>query len=309
MEFLLNGSKSLRQVLIPDEERLVCALGCFDGVHIGHRALIREVLSDRNGLIGAVWTFSEPLAKPFIEKVEDRLHILSELGVKYAVCESYEKVKDMSAMAFLEYLYSKLGVRRIVCGTDFRFGKDREGDVEFIKQNAPDIGMEVTVIEPVYADIGGERVKASSTTIRSFISEGKMREADVLLGRRFSVTGVVVSGNNLGRTIQVPTLNQRFEKGRIIPKHGVYETVCVADSIRYPAITNVGTRPTVSGGSTEINCETHIIGQKLDLYGSIVSVDFYDYVREEKKFDSLQALRDQIEKDIAQSVSSFRKRF
>ena len=158
------------------------------------------------------------------------------------------------------------------------------------------------------AAIGEEKLKVSSTLIRKMISEGKMVETEKLLGRRFSVVGVVVSGNNLGRTIQVPTLNQRFEKGRIIPKHGVYETVCIVDSIKYPAITNVGTRPTVSGGSTDVNCETHVIGQKLDLYGKIAAVEFCDYVREEKKFDSLQELRDQIERDIERSVSSFRKR-
>ena len=308
MEFLLNGSRSLRQVMIPPETELVCALGCFDGVHIGHRALIDEILADRNGLTSAVWTFSEPLAKPFIERVEDRLHILSDLGVKFAICESYEKVKDMSALSFLTYLSANQNVKRIVCGSDFRFGKDREGDVDFIRREAPALGMSVTVKEPVYAQIGEEKLKVSSTLIRKMISEGKMVETEKLLGRRFSVVGVVVSGNNLGRTIQVPTLNQRFENGRIIPKHGVYETVCIVDSIKYPAITNVGTRPTVSGGSTDVNCETHIIGQKLDLYGKIVAVEFCDYVREEKKFDSLQELRDQIERDIERSVSSFRKR-
>ena len=166
MEFLLNGSRSLRQVMIPPETELVCALGCFDGVHIGHRALIDEILADRNGLTSAVWTFSEPLAKPFIERVEDRLHILSDLGVKFAICESYEKVKDMSALSFLTYLSANLNVKRIVCGSDFRFGKDREGDVDFIRREAPALGISVTVKEPVYAQIGEEKLKVNHIQLR-----------------------------------------------------------------------------------------------------------------------------------------------
>ena len=134
-----------------------------------------------------------------------------------------------------------------------------------------------------------------------------MSEVTVLLGRPFYVSGVIVGGNNLGRTIQVPTINQRFEPGRIVPRHGVYNSICSVEGMDYPSITNIGTRPTVMTGSHEENCETHIIGEKLELYGKIATVKLYEFVRDEQKYESLEQLREQIEKDIKSSVEFFDK--
>lgn len=304
MNYYMHESGKLWQTEIPKEAELSVALGCFDGVHIGHQALIDEVKRSE-GLIPAVWTFSAPLTVPYIEKVEDRIKLCAGYGIRYAICETFERFKSMTPAEFVSYLSTCFNVKRIVCGEDFRFGKDREGDVAVLKAECDKAGIVVTVVASVYTELDGEQVKVSSTLIRQLISDGRVDDASRLLGRRFAVSGVVVNGNNLGRTIQVPTLNQRLEPCRIMPKNGVYNTVCVVNGSKYPSITNVGTRPTVLTGSHEKNCETHIIGEKLDLYGEIASVEFFRYVREERKFESLEALRKQIASDIESSVRYF----
>ena len=305
MNFYMHESGKLWQTEIPKDANLAVALGCFDGVHLGHKALLTEITKNSEGLVSAIWTFSEPLTKPYIERVEDRIKLCAKFGVKFAICESFERYRNMTPAEFILHL-SSLNVKKIVCGLDYRFGKDRVGDINTLKEESEKHGIEVTVIPSVYTYIDGEQKRISSSMIRTLITEGKVDKAAELLGRPFTISGVVVSGNNLGRTIQVPTLNQRFEKCRIVPKHGVYVTNCLVNGKSYPSITNIGTRPTVISGSHEENCETHIIGQKLDLYGEIAAVQFKHYIRPEIKFDSLEELRRQIAKDIEYSSDFFK---
>ena len=307
MNFYMHQSGKLWQTELPKDTPLAIALGRFDGVHIGHRALLKEVIEDSDGLTSAIWTFAEPLTRPYIEKVEDRIKICAKFGVKLAICESFERFKNVSATDFVYYLAKELNVKKIVCGQDFCFGKDRLGNVEVLKNECSKYGIILKVVEPVYTDIDGKQEKISSTLIRQLISDGRSEKVTELLGRPFAVSGVVVNGNNLGRTIQVPTLNQRLEAGRIVPRHGVYATTCTVNGKSYPSITNVGTRPTVVAGSHEENCETHIIDEKLDLYGEIAAVNFHAYVRPETKFASLAELREQITKDIEFSKKYFNK--
>lgn len=306
MIFSIHNSGKLWQTEIPSGTPLAVALGCFDGVHIGHRALLKTI-SEAKGLVPAVWTFSEPLTKPYIENIETRIRLCAGSGVKFAICESFGRFKEMSAPDFVAYL-NTIGVRLIACGQDYRFGHNREGDVALLLAECKKYGIEVRVVPSVMTDIDGKVQKVSSSLIRSLISEGRMEEVSMLLGRPFYISGVIVGGNNLGRTIQVPTINQRFETGRIVPKHGVYDSVCTVEGTDYPSITNIGTRPTVLTGSHEENCETHIIGERLELYGKIATVKLYNFVREEKKYASLEELRTQIEKDIEHSVDFFKNR-
>lgn len=303
MNYYMHESGKLWQNEIPTDTPIALALGCFDGVHIGHQALIKEVLKD--GLIPAIMTFSEPLTIPYIEKIEDRIKLCAGFGVKYAICEDFERFKNMSCSDFVSHLANTLYLKKVVCGEDFHFGRDRAGDASTLISECAKHGIDVTVVPNVMCEVDGVKQKVSSSLIRFLISEGRTDVAATLLGRQFAISGVVVSGNNLGRTIQVPTLNQRLEKSRIVPKNGVYDTVCVVNGQEYPSITNIGTRPTVLSGSHDKNCETHIIGQKLDLYGEIASVRFYDYIREETKFGSLEELRSQIAKDIQHSSNFF----
>ncbi len=306
MIFSIHSSGKLWQTEIPKGTPLALALGCFDGVHIGHRAILKAISDKKDGNIPAVWTFSEPLTKPYIENIETRIRLCAGSGVKFAICESFERFREMSAGDFVKYLF-ELGVKVVACGKDYHFGYNREGDAEFMKSEGEKYGIEVRVVESVMTDVDGQTQKVSSTLIRSLINQGRMSEVTALLGRPFYVSGVIVGGNNLGRTIQVPTINQRFEPGRIVPRHGVYNSICSVEGMDYPSITNIGTRPTVLTGSHEENCETHIIGEKLELYGKIATVKLYEFVRDEQKYESLEKLREQIEKDIKSSVEFFDK--
>lgn len=281
-----------------------CALGCFDGVHLGHRALIEETLNDqKNGYVSAVWTFSEPLGGEFIENVRSRLSICGALGVQNAICEDFGAVRELTPREFVMHLYNDFGVRKFVCGRDFRFGFNREGSAETLKALATELGAKVTVIEPITLPASEEKV--SSTYIRSLITEGKIEEAGLLLCRPFSITARITEGNHIGRTMDFPTVNQRIENGRVVPRFGVYCSVCVIDGRYYPAVTNIGSRPTVNTNESDVTCETHIIGEHFDLYGKTVTVELYRFIRPETHFPSLSSLRQAIEDDCKAAEEYF----
>ncbi len=281
-----------------------CALGCFDGVHLGHRALISETQNDKkSGYVSAIWTFSEPIGGEHIENVISRLSICGSLGVKYAICEDFNSVRELTPKQFILRLFNDFGVRKFVCGRDFRFGFNREGSADTLKTVAAELGAEVTVIEPVMLPKGNEKV--SSTYIRSLISDGKVEEANALLMRPFSVTAKITEGKHIGRTMDFPTVNQMLERGRVIPRFGVYCSASVIDGIRYPSVTNIGFRPTVNNDLLDVTCETHIIGKSFDLYEKNVTVELYRYLRPEKHFPSLDSLRQAIKEDCKSAEEFF----
>ena len=290
------------------DQKLSCALGCFDGVHIGHKALLTAAVRNFHGYTPAVWTFTAPTVYPYIEDVPTRLSLCREHGIKEFICEDYDSVRTMSPEEFVSRLAQTHGVGHFICGGDFRFGHDRAGDAETLKEICLGKGLSVTIVSPVMADsvlpeLAGEKV--SSSLIRRLIASGEVDRAAALLGRRFSVRGEVVGGKRLGRTMHLPTVNQRLEKGRILPEAGVYDTVCTAKGNRYPAVTNVGSRPTVNDDESDVTCETHIIGADMDLYGSEVTVEFYRYGRPEKRFSSIDGLKNAIEGDIKRASEYF----
>ena len=290
------------------ETGLSVALGCFDGVHVGHQALIERAVAKKE-CTAAVWTFSEPLSVPFIDNVSDRIAAFGRYGIRLAVCEDFDTVRTQSPTEFAEHLAVDLNVKHVVCGADFRYGKGRSGSAETLKRDMEKHGVSVEVISPIMAyklvDGVSESEKISSTLIRRFLSEGEIEKANSLLGRPFSVTGNVTHGRQIGRTMDVPTVNQRMEKGRVVLKYGVYDTVTVIDGISYPSVTNFGMRPTVNDRETDVTCETHVIGESLDLYGKSVTVKFYRFAREERKFDSLESLKAEIESDIKRAKDFF----
>ncbi len=306
MIFSIYGDK-LWQTEIPKGTKIALALGCFDGVHLGHKALLEAIQNADKETSPAIWTFSAPLTRPYIENIESRIKLCQNYGVRFAICESFERFRMMPRTDFVKYL-AELGVTFIACGQDYRFGYERKGNPDFLQSECKQYGIKVKIVPNVTAQVKGKTEKVSSTLIRGLIKEGEMSEVARLLGRPFQVSGVIVSGNNLGRTIQVPTINQRFEAGRIVPRHGVYASVCTVEGIDYPSITNIGTRPTVLTGSHEENCETHIIGQRLELYGKIAEVKLFDFVREEKKYESLDELRTQIDADIEKALEFFERK-
>lgn len=302
-----NNSKDISRT-VP----LSCALGCFDGVHLGHRALLETAVRNFHGYTPAVWTFSEPTVYPYIENVPARTELCRSYGIKKVICEDFDTVRSMSPEEFITHLHKDYNIGHIICGEDFRFGLDRCGDAETLSALCRTAGLSVTVVSAVMADtlvpkLSGEKI--SSSLIRKLISAGEVDNAAALLGRRFSIRGEVIEGRQLGRTMSLPTVNQRLEDGRILPAAGVYDTVCIVDGKRYLSVTNIGCRPTVNQDERDITCETHIITDSneqnsgLDLYGKSVTVEFYRYARPEKRFSSLEELKTAIENDVLRARS------
>ncbi|MHC1695407.1 MAG: bifunctional riboflavin kinase/FAD synthetase [Eubacteriales bacterium] len=287
------------------------ALGNFDGVHLGHKALLDEVCSGHGqGYAGCVWTFSHHTLSYFrpegiaqITTLEYKSRLFEKNGIEYTVYDDFERVRDMSASRFVdEVLLYQLSCRMAVCGFHFRFGRRGEGDAALLRSLLEKKGVECRVIPPVMLD--GELV--SSSHIRRLISVGDMEGAARFLGRPFAICLPVVQGYKLGRTIGFPTINQNFPPEHIIPAGGIYACRCIVDGKEYDGVSNIGYRPTVSGDS--LNCETHIMGFSGDLYGDSIEVSFYKRLRGERKFDSVEELKEQIALDVVQAVEYFSNR-
>lgn len=276
------------------------ALGNFDGVHIGHRSLFDACTG-----IKAVWTFYS-IAKPekdipYITDTKTRLRYFAEYGMNYVVLEDFEQVRDMSPESFVnDYLINKLRIREAVCGFNFRFGKNGVGNAETLSDLLSRNQTSCIVKEPVY--FNGSII--SSSSVRDAVLSGDMELAADLMGHTFSIELPVIHGKELGRTLGLPTINQDFPEGHIVPKHGIYATKVSVEGTVYWGVSNVGIRPTVSD-SGKVNCETHIIDYYGNLYGKEIRVDFCKYLRDEKHFKSTEELKKQILLDIDNTVSVF----
>lgn len=281
------------ECLLPDNAAV--ALGNFDGVHVGHQRLFDALGDD---LPRAVFTFTDLCReKSVICETDERLELMRTQGIRYAVLVSFGEVCKMSTLDFADFLAKDLNVRRVVCGYNFTFGSGGRGTAEELYRLVTERGLECTVVPPVTLD--GESV--SSTAIRCLLRRGDAARAAAMLGRHHFVRFPVIHGRELGRTIGVPTINQRFPENALVPRYGVYSVrVTVGDAV-YPGVCNVGVRPTVAdlpGEGVEPFAETHIIGFNGWLYGESVRVEFVRFIRPEMKFPSLDALKDQIRSDI-----------
>ena len=288
----------------PSEMRAV-AMGFFDGVHKGHQAVIQEALSfAEQQLRPTVFTYrisdNIPERKSnfmWINSEEDRVRMMERMGVQDLIQPTFEDFRDMPPEEFVEeFLIRRVRAKVVVCGEDFRFGKKAAGNVELLKKLCAPHGVEVRLVPPVVLD--GDRI--SSTRIRGYVTEGNMSMAWRMLGRPYSLRFPVVSGNKIGRTLNFPTINQVYPDQFAIPRFGVYVSVSEVDGVYYPSVTNVGMKPTV--GSDRPLSETFIIGFDGNLYGTRVRVNLCHFIRPEKKFPSLDALRDQIAHDTEQAA-------
>jgi len=287
---------------------LCAALGNFDGVHIGHAELIRTAAAQKESCPGsacAVWTFStHPHGEDAksITTTEEKLERFAALSADYAVFASFDKLRGYSPERFVnEILCQRLNAFCAVCGFNYRFGSKGAGTPELLLALMEQAGRRAVIVPKV--TLGGESV--SSTRIRRLIEAGDMAAAAENLGRPFSVKLPVEHGKRLGRTIGIPTVNQRFEKGHVIPARGVYCCRCYVNGTAYSAVTNVGSRPTVNSDTADITCETHIIGFDGDLYGQNIRIDFYKKLRDEMKFESVEELKAAAQKDVAAAISYF----
>ena len=280
---------------IPSHARAV-ALGIFDGVHLGHRAVITQANTTQDCC--AVYTF---LPDTVTTKSTDSKLCPSEtegqlktLGVRELFLADFAAVRDLSPDAFVRtVLRDTLHASTAVCGFNYRFGKDGVGDAALLTALCAQYGITVIVVPEVTVDGGA----VSTTAIRRALSEGDMATVRRLLGRNYCLNLLVVDGQHLGRRLEMPTINQTLPADEALPRFGVYASCTVAAGRVYPSVTNIGRRPTV--GADAPLAETHIIGFSGDLYGQTVAVYPLQYLRSERTFPDLNALRAQVAADIA----------
>ena len=292
------------------EKKTIYALGFFDGVHLGHQALLYacRVLADRHGCNAGVITFCthpESLvngtAPSLLNTVEDRRLLLLTGGIDCVAELSFdETLMHTHWSAFLEDLVEQ-GAAGFVCGDDFRFGEGGSGTAEMLKDFCEKRALPYTIVPQQVFD----GVRVSSTIIREMIAEGSMEKAAGFLGHPHLLSGEVIHGRGLGHTIGIPTANIALPDGVICPKLGVYACIATVEGKEYLAVTNVGTRPTVDG--KHITVEPWLLDFSGDLYGKRLHLLFYKFLRPEQKFDSLEELQAEIQKNGEETRKFFEK--
>lgn len=287
-------------------------LGNFDGLHIGHMALLNTLIheSRMSGLSPAVFTFTKhpdhilrkDLYQPLITSLQHKTEILSRLDLDWLCLEEFDEAfSRLTAEAFVErILLEKLHARLVAVGFNYRFGYLGKGDTDLLRRMGERKGFRVIVVPPVR--VNAEIV--SSTLIRTYIQKGNMERVFQLLGRHFSIPGRVADGRRIGRELGFPTANLYPEPDMVIPAFGVYITRTQVGLVWHDSVTSIGLAPTVrDDGSFSI--ESHLLGYRGDLYGQNIEVSFISRIRGEKKFDSRESLMRQIENDIAKTRRYF----
>ncbi|MEE8338370.1 MAG: bifunctional riboflavin kinase/FAD synthetase [Dehalococcoidia bacterium] len=289
------------------------SIGVFDGVHRGHEELVRHLLAEAasRGLTGGIVTFHPspitvlrpdiPLS--YLESLEQRVELLRQLGVEFvAVLQFTSEVAQVSARDFIRLLVEEANMRLLVVGEDFALGRGREGTAERLREFGEEDGFEVVTVPLLAA--GDDRV--SSTRVRKALAAGKMEEVAELLGRSYTLRGPVVHGDERGRAIGIPTLNIGVSPDRALPPNGVYVTrATLPDGRQFKACTNIGMQPTFDG--TRWQVETHLLDFEGDLYDAVVSIELLQRLRDEHKFDGVDALLKQIHADLDETRAYFAK--
>jgi len=287
-------------------------IGSFDGVHLGHQAIVHQLVSGAReaGAPTVVLTFHPHPAvvlnkrnHPYYLTVpEERAALLGELGVDYVVTHPFNaEIAAMTARQFVQYLHEHFKFERLVVGYNFALGKGREGDLRMLISLGEEIGYSVQAVEPI---TNGDIV-ISSSQIRQLLFEGDVERASRLLGRPYRLSGVVVPGDARGRLIGIPTANLDLQYDRALPKVGVYACLAVFHGETYPAVVNVGYRPTFDTDPMQPRVEAHLLDFTGELYSKHLSVDFVRRLRDEQKFASVEALVSQIHQDIASARMIF----
>ena len=281
----------------------VLTLGNFDGIHLGHQELVRMVIRRAREISGRsmVVTFRpHPLkvlapekCPPLISIYEEKIRLFEKLGIDVLVKIPFSlHFAEMTPREFVKgVLCDTLGAKDIFVGYNYRFGKGREGTTQTLKQMGREFGFNVHEVEQI--SLHGEVI--SSTKIRQFLHAGEVEHAARLLGRPYAITGIVIKGDSRGKTLGFPTANIA-SKHTIVPANGVYAVKLLAREQCYDGIVNIGIRPTFETGSRAI--EVHVFNFNEDLYGEEITLFFIRKIRQERKFDTAEALIDQIGKDI-----------
>jgi riboflavin kinase/FMN adenylyltransferase len=307
----IRGLHNLR----PWHRGCVATIGSFDGVHLGHQAILRQLIdvSLQYGLPSVVIIF-EPQPHEFflgdkaparLMRLREKVQALLAAGVGRVLCLQFNQaLRSLSAEAFIEkILVAGLGIKHLVVGDDFRFGCDRRGDFALLQTVGAKRGFGVT--DTITLEIDGRRV--SSTRIRSLLETGDFVAAEKLLGKPYSISGRIAYGQQLGRKLGVPTANVHLRRYRS-PLHGVFTvTAKFADGSGYQGVANLGVRPTVTGDKKPL-LEVHLFDFSRKVYGAMIEVIFHTKLRDEKKFNSLDELQAQLQMDITQGKEFFKSK-
>ncbi|GAB4486846.1 MAG: bifunctional riboflavin kinase/FAD synthetase [Anaerolineales bacterium] len=282
-------------------------IGVFDGVHRGHQEIIRQLTAGAHasGAPAVLLTFSPHPAKvlagreiPCLTTPEERAEILFSLGVDHVITLQFTRsLAERSAEDFMAELKTRLGLRKLLIGYDFALGRGRAGDFQRLSEIGRALDYDVQVVEAVR---WSEDV-ISSTLIRQAIADGAVALAAVKLGRYYSVQGSVIPGDGRGRTIGIHTANVDTPAEKALPANGVYATWAWVEGQKHPSVTNIGLRPTFTGGEALPRIEAHLLDYSGDLYGKTLKLEFVERLRGEQKFPSVEALVAQIRADSEQA--------
>ncbi|MBC7899184.1 MAG: bifunctional riboflavin kinase/FAD synthetase [Saprospiraceae bacterium] len=290
----------------------VVTLGVFDGLHLGHQRIMQTVV-ERAKAINAVSTaitfdphprsvLHPQSAPPLLQTLDQRLANFEVLGIEQAIVIPFDlKFAQMDATEFLsDIVRDRLHAKEVYLGKGFEFGKDRGGNIELLRKVSRELGFFADEVDEVR--LRGERI--SSSRIRNLLADGKVNLVRRMLGRPYGVEGVIIRGNRRGHTIGFPTANLK-PHNRVIPRFGVYATATLVDGTWRRSITNIGVRPTFEN-EAEPSIETYLFDFDGDLYGDVLRVRFLHRIRDERKFNGIDELKAQIEKDTARALNYFK---
>ena len=295
--------------LVSPKKDTLLTVGVFDGVHLGHKYLISKLKksAEQENLLSGVVTFRQhPLevlapetVLPYLTNCDEKVELLMAERVDIVIPLTFtSELADLTAREFTGLLKKHLRMRGLVVGPDFTLGKDREGNISVLRELGRETGFSVMMVAAM--NFFGEEV--SSTAIRKYLQQGDLKNVSKLLGRTFSLQGVVVRGEGRGRTLGFPTANLEVDSVQSLLPEGVYATWTHIGDKKYPSVTNIGKRPTF--GSNGHTVETYIIDFDGDLYGRELKIDIVDLLRGETKFNNTDELKEQILDDIEKGKAS-----
>lgn len=296
-------------------DRSWLTIGVFDGVHRGHQVILSQLVAGAHaeGLPAVVVTFF-PHPVVVLKKIQDpvyltmpdeRAELLASLGVDEVVTLEFNRsLASLSAADFMAWMKERLGIVHLCAGYDFALGRGREGTLPVLKQLGDQLGYSVSVVEPL---IDPQHETISSSRIRDLVAQGDIKSAADLLGRRYSIDGIIAHGDGRGHGLGFPTANISIPEQRLSPGFGIYATWIILRGERLPSVTSIGVRPTFEHQPVPPRIEAHILDLPgdPDLYGQAVRLEFVEYLRPELRFSQIQALIDQIHQDIQRSREVF----
>ncbi|UXP33849.1 bifunctional riboflavin kinase/FAD synthetase [Reichenbachiella agarivorans] len=307
---VLEGIDQIRHI-----PNAIVTSGTFDGVHIGHQKILKRIVQaakEENGhsVVLTFWPhprfilFPEDDTLKLLSNFEEKAAIMDEVGIDYIIkIEFTAEFSQLSSEQFIqEVLVDRLGTKKLIIGYDHKFGKNREGSFEYLKENNKRFKFEVEEIPRQDIDDVG----VSSTKIRKALLQGNVDQASEYMGRHYSLIGTVVSGKKIGTGLGFPTANIQLKAAyKVVPKDGVYAVKVHMKEGTFDAMLNIGVRPTVDGVNRVI--EVHIFDFDEDIYGQELKISFINYLRDEMKFDSLESLKNQLGKDKKESIRILRQ--